>query len=285
MSSFVTYAQNKSFSFLDDGLLPANNRLIPFALTDCLIEFVGRTHQPMIHFWQLDQTVILGMKDTRVPDFTKGVAALRNADFQPLVRNSGGLGVVNDTGVLNVSLILPNPPTDKWSIDAAYELMYSWLSLAFGDDTHPITTGAVKTSYCPGTFDLSLFDKKFAGLAQRRVKDGLAIMAYISINGNQAKRGALMRDFYQAGLGEGFGTDGYPAVDPTVMANLDQLLGTPLTVTKAKERLLRVIDQPETTMDFEHWQAYSHTAAFDQELAKNLKKMEQRNEILSGDLN
>lgn len=281
MNSFVTYAQNKSFSFLDDGLLPPNNQLIPFALTDCLIEFVGKTRQPMIHFWQLDQTVILGMKDTRVPDFTDGLSVLRKAGFQPLIRNSGGLGVVSDAGVLNVSLILPNPPTDKWSIDDAYALMYSWLSQAFGGETHPITTGTVDTSYCPGTFDLSLLGRKFAGLAQRRVKDGLAIMAYISINGNQAQRGTLMRDFYQASLGNKFGTDGYPAVDPAVMANLTQLLETPLSVTNAKERLLRVIDQPETDLDLERWLAYSHTAAFDQELAKNLKKMEQRNEILS----
>ncbi len=62
----------------------------------------------------------------------------------------------------------------------------------------------IADSYCPGTYDLSIDGKKIAGTAQRRIKDGVAVMMYLSINGDQPARGSLVRRFYQAGLKERF---------------------------------------------------------------------------------
>lgn len=61
------------------------------------------------------------MKDTRTPYFHEGIQELRKAGYQPIVRNAGGLGIISDQGVLNISLIFPQNEQEKISIDAAYE--------------------------------------------------------------------------------------------------------------------------------------------------------------------
>ncbi len=66
-----------------DQMLPfdpqtTENRFLPFAFTDVLSEYAGVHHQEFLHFWQLPDTMILGMKDTRVPYFTEGISALND---------------------------------------------------------------------------------------------------------------------------------------------------------------------------------------------------------------
>lgn len=56
----------KEALLFDQGMLPENDLFNPFALTDVLTEFSGEQVQPIIHFWQLPKTLILGMKDSRV---------------------------------------------------------------------------------------------------------------------------------------------------------------------------------------------------------------------------
>ena len=55
----------KKSMLFDQGQLPDNDLYNPFALTDVLTEFSGEQDQPIIHFWQLPKTLILGMKDRR----------------------------------------------------------------------------------------------------------------------------------------------------------------------------------------------------------------------------
>lgn len=70
--------------------------------------------------------------------------------------------MIADSGILNVSLILPNNSEHKLSIDAAYELMWAWLRQSFPEKE--IDAFEITTSYCPGTYDLSIGGQKFAGL-------------------------------------------------------------------------------------------------------------------------
>ncbi|MGM0125079.1 octanoyl-[GcvH]:protein N-octanoyltransferase [Enterococcus sp. AZ194] len=222
---------------IDQPIYENRQSLQPFALTDVLIEVAGIKHTQFLHFWQLKQTMILGMKDTRVPHLAAGIKTLQKDNYQPLVRNSGGLGVISDAGVLNVSLILPiSVNGQKTSIDEGYEAMLTLVRSAFSSDA--IEAYEITDSYCPGTYDLSIGGKKFAGIAQRRVKNGLAIMMYLSIEGDQLARGSVVQRFYQASLNEQFGLDGYPPVNPESMANLPDLLRQKLTVQQVKEQLV-----------------------------------------------
>ncbi|WP_312730725.1 lipoyl protein ligase domain-containing protein, partial [Enterococcus sp.] len=149
----------------------------------------------------------------------------------------GGLGVINDAGILNVSLIFPKHLAV--TTDAAYEMMVALLQTAFPEQT--ILAYEIVDSYCPGTYDLSIDGKKIAGTAQRRIKDGVAVMMYLSINGDQPARGSLVRRFYQAGLKERFGTNGYPAVNPASMTTLEAALGRKFTTQEVIDRLQKAL--------------------------------------------
>lgn len=265
----------------DQNSLTESDYFLPFALTDVLTTFSGINQQPIIHLWQLDQAMILGMKDTRVTDLKNGLASLNEDGYNVVIRNAGGLGVIADEGVLNVSLILPNPSNKKMSIDEAYTLMWNWIKCAFEDSEHIIEAFEISDSYCPGTFDLSINGKKFAGTAQRRVKDGTAIMLYISVNGDQQKRGESVRRFYEKSLREGFGENGYPPVNPAVMANLEDLLQKKLTVHDVKQRLIEVLTKNKAiTFDSETLQTLFTSEWFTSEIRKQLTKMQQRNQLL-----
>ncbi|MBO0481587.1 lipoate--protein ligase family protein [Candidatus Enterococcus courvalinii] len=265
---------------LDQDIYQGND-FSPFALTDLLTTETKKQQQTFLHFWQYNKTVIFGMKDTRTPFFDEGVQSIRESGYTPVVRNSGGLGIVSDAGILNVSLLFPQTDDKKISIDDGYERMLALTRGAFPEAA--IEAFEISDSYCPGTYDLSISGKKFAGIAQRRIKSGIAVMMYLSVTGNQLARGALMRTFYQTSLKEAFGTDGYPAVQPEKMANLSDLLQQQLTVSEVKVRLatafqnLMVQSEPLTSLSSTDWlQNYVSANEWETQLAK----MADRNSIL-----
>ncbi|MEI5988635.1 hypothetical protein A5881_000122 [Enterococcus termitis] len=281
MTKLTHLLTNDNVFLYDQHCLSKKDYFLPFALTDTFTTFSGINQQTIIHFWQLDQAMILGMKDTRVTDLHSGLASLKHDGYQIVIRNAGGLGVIADAGILNVSLILPNPGNKKISIDDAYTYMWTWIKLAFEDSHHKIDAFEITESYCPGTFDLSINGKKFAGIAQRRVKDGTAVMIYLSVNGDQQKRGESVRRFYKASLQKDFGKNGYPPVDPTVMANLEELLNKKLTIAEVKKRLLSVLlDNTSITLDDQSLPRLSQTDWFKTETDKQISKMQQRNQLL-----
>ncbi|EMF0275937.1 lipoate--protein ligase family protein [Enterococcus hirae] len=260
-----------------DQKIYQKNDFTPFALTDILTEYSKKNNQNFLHFWQYEQTVILGMKDTRTPYFHEGTQELRKAGYQPIVRNAGGLGIISDQGVLNISLIFPQNEQEKISIDAAYEKMLTLTRLAF--PTVSIEAFEVTHSYCPGTYDLSINGKKFAGIAQRRIKNGISVMMYVSVNGAQQTRGQAMKRFYQEALKEDFGTDGYPAVVPESMATLADLLETPLTIEDVKQQFKLALTQlygESRSVDALCWKEAHVTS---EQWTDQINRMEERNKL------
>lgn len=253
------------------------NDFSPFALTDILTENSKKKQQTFLHFWQYQQTVILGMKDTRTPFLADGIKVIQHAGFTPVIRNAGGLGIISDQGILNISLIFPQEDENRISIDEGYEKMLALTRQAFPVYADKIEAYEIKDSYCPGTYDLSINGKKFAGIAQRRIKNGISVMMYLSVNGDQEKRGELMRQFYQQALKEQFGTDGYPAVRPTSMATLEELFATSLTVVQVKESFIKAFDTMYPTsisMDSDAWQKANVSP---DEWQAQIERMNQRN--------
>lgn len=211
----------------------------PFLWTEVLLREVNANpNQVLVHLWPLEQTVILGMLDKQVPYLEEGLAVIRKAGYEPVVRNLGGLAVVADEGVLNFSLFLPNPTDQKLEIKGAYQLMKELVEAILADQGVTVEAYEVVDSYCPGNFDLSIGGRKFAGLAQRRIKDGIVVSIYLSVCGDQARRGQLVADFYQAGIQGEETTFAYPAVNPAAMANLSDLCPADFTVADIRERLL-----------------------------------------------
>ncbi|RLK63128.1 protein--protein lipoyl transferase [Atopobacter sp. AH10] len=215
--------------------------LAPFVLDDTLLHYISqRQDSGACHFWPSHKRVILGAMDKRLPYFEDAILSLEKAGYPPVVRTAGGLGVVDDPGVLNFSLLLANPH-QKISIDGAYEIMLdlirSWLAPYRLEVTHQ----EVPDSYCPGSYDLTVNGKKIAGLAQRRLSHAVGIMIYLSLSGKQEERGQLMRNFYTIGQGNEPIKGTYPAIDPSSMTSIENLLGLTITREQAIDQLISLI--------------------------------------------
>ncbi|WP_261806566.1 lipoyl protein ligase domain-containing protein [Lapidilactobacillus luobeiensis] len=222
---------------------PPNQMLNAFADTQAFLRLVQRTQRPLLHYWTLDQTVILGLRDRQLLQLSAGLKSLDQAGWHYFFRNAGGLGIPSDQGILNISLILPaNYPV---TIDQGYQLMTDLLQAGFDSKNIQLTPGEVATSYCPGTFDLSVGTQKVAGIAQRRSRGATAIMAYLSVNGDQTQRGELMRSFYQRSEGH---PPRFPAVDPQVMTTLADFIPE-LQVHEAIQMTQQGINKQGTELD------------------------------------
>lgn len=212
-----------------------------FAETDYLLDYCQKQQQPLLHFWQTSPTVICGLRDKHLDHLASGLRYLHQENYHLIIRNSGGLAVISDPGVLNVSLLLPH--AEDFSIDQGYELMLQLVQACLPNIT--LTHYEVTNSYCPGSFDLVINHQKFAGIAQRRQHHSLAIMAYISINGNQKKRGQVIQHFYQ--LANQTHNSAYPQVEPNSMATLRNLTGQDYDVQQFKQLFLQKCQQQATT--------------------------------------
>lgn len=264
-----------TFALYDSNTLPTdkNDHFAHFALTDTLIQYAGERQQPILHFWQTPPLAILGMMDTKIGHFEEALAVFSHHNHDYIVRNSGGLGIISDPGVLNVSLIYPNDG-ERLPIDAAYHRMLQFLRATFYPHfTKKIEAYEIPNSYCFGDYDLSIDGRKIAGIAQRRLKNGIAIMAYISVKGDQLLRGEMMKAFYERGLDGSEPAGRYPNVAPEVMTTLEEAYGTTLTVAEVKERMRRQFD----------WVAGDETVIDSEAYEEGLSKMHRRNARVFGD--
>lgn len=215
--------------------IPADQKNLAFGYTNALLDLVPTLKQPILHFWTMQPTVIMGLKDKRLPELTAAIRAVQRYGYDYVLRNSGGLAVVADGGVLNVSLFSPLT-TSIPSIEAAYAQMTSLVDAAWPELA--LQHYEITRSYCPGDYDLSVNGLKIAGIAQRRSTNALVTMLYLSVTGDQPMRGDLIRSFYRAGLGDHSNDWHFPDVDPNVMTTTAALLNQPLTVADAQERFL-----------------------------------------------
>lgn len=242
-----------------------------FATDDTLC---ASTHElgAVLRAWVHTNTVVLGIQDARLPHLKDGVRHLHAQGFRPVVRNSGGLAVVLDEDVLNLSLILPE--NDGIQIDSGYEAMTSLIQSMFEDVTSKIVPGEIVGSYCPGSFDLSIDGKKFAGISQRRVRGGVAVQIYLSVRQSGSARAEIIRDFYDLAIQGEPTRFTYPTIVPETMASLEELLGIPLTVQDVLARAYRVLSSVSSL------QASTLTPDEQATLAGQLERMWKRNEGL-----
>ncbi|SET75504.1 octanoyl-[GcvH]:protein N-octanoyltransferase/lipoyl amidotransferase [Oceanobacillus limi] len=220
----------------------ANSAMTSFAIDDALATSISNGDSPpAVRLWVHPKTIVLGIPDARLPYLEDGVKPLADAGYHVVVRNSGGLAVALDEGVLNLSLILPG--VKDLSIHECYEAMVSFIRYMLQDVTKDIEAYEIVESYCPGDYDLSINGKKFAGISQRRIKDAAAIQIYLDVEGNSLERASIIRNFYDLGIKGEETKFTYPNVNPEVMGSLSDLLNQPLTVAEMKERTKAAMTQ------------------------------------------
>lgn len=250
--------------------------LLPFAFTDLVAKISGETKQAYLHTWQTDPLVILGMRDQQLPQFFEGAKYLNQQGYLTVIRNAGGLAVLSDPGILNVTLSFPKDGID--SIDAAYDVMFDLTQKAYPNVK--VEAKEIVDSYCPGKYDLSVNGQKIAGIAQRRVNQGIAVMMYLGLNGDQLKRGQLIQNFYEiAGIAK-VPEKEFPHVRPASMTTLEALNQIPYTTQE-------VINHLKETL---HIQQEMHDGAFianfglTDELNQRFQSMRTRNQKLQEEL-
>ncbi|PIC98041.1 lipoate--protein ligase family protein [Sporosarcina sp. P29] len=227
-----------AWRFIDESISARNrSALESFAMDDTLCQLVGQQRSaPVVRTWVHDKTIVLGIQDHRMPFIQQAMEGIEQHGYQSIVRNSGGLAVVLDEGILNISLIFSE---QKSSIDipVGYEAMLSLVQLLFPELGERIEAYEIVGSYCPGSYDLSVDGKKFAGISQRRLRQGVAVQVYLCIEGSGSQRAEIIREVYEKGL-QGQPTKfSYPVIQPDTMASLSEILDTHLTVNEVVIRL------------------------------------------------
>lgn len=237
------FLQQTMWRFIDQSI-SANKRspLESFAMDDTLCHLVGqKMTNSTIRTWVHHDAVVLGIQDHRLPYIEQGMETLKNSGYNPIVRNSGGLAVVLDAGVLNISIVLNE---DKpLSINNAFEMMVALIRQLFPEIATKIEAYEIVGSYCPGSYDLSINGQKFAGISQRRMKSGIAVQIYLCVEGSGSERAELIKRFYENGLQGEKTKFEYPDIKPEVMASLQQLTGQNVTVFEVNERLRNLLRQ------------------------------------------
>lgn len=247
MKSLLT---EKKWRFVDQSVSAmSRSPLESFAMDDTLCHVVGQgLSKPTIRTWVHDTAVVLGIQDHRLPYIEDGMKVLRAAGYEPIVRNSGGLAVVLDRGVLNISIILNE--NEPMSIDKAFEQMVNLIKTIFPEIADKIEAYEIVGSYCPGSYDLSIDGQKFAGISQRRMKNGIAVQIYLCIEGSGSERAELIKQFYDVSLQAEETKFKYPQITPDVMASLQELTGTLITVAEVNIRLQNQLQQWNGEVDY-----------------------------------
>lgn len=222
--------KQKTWRFIDQSMSCHRTPLESFAMDDTLCHLVGQgLSAPVVRTWVHQPYVVLGIQDHRMPFIQEGIEMLKKAHYEAIVRNSGGLAVVLDKGILNISIVLSEAP-GSISIHTGYEVMLQFVKLLFPEAAEEIQAYEIVGSYCPGSYDLSIGGKKFAGISQRRLRNGVAVQIYLCIEGSGSERAELIKELYETSLKGKETKFQYPKIQPDVMASLSELLNRPITV-------------------------------------------------------
>ena len=278
MNNWHKIMQHTTFRYIDHTEKKTFNNtsytaLTSFALDDALaLSISNRLSPPTLRTWVHDKTVVLGIPDGRLPFIEDGVKFLRTCGYDSIIRNSGGLAVALDNGVLNISLIVPD--VKHVSIHDGYEAMFEFIKHTLHDLTDSIEAYEIVGSYCPGDYDLSIGGVKFAGISQRRIKDGAAVQIYIDVEGNSFERAQMIRKFYDLSIRGEMTKFSYPTVQPDKMGSLSTLLGKPITVDNMKTRVyqaLSSVSEQIVNTPFSEQERITFERRFEQMIKRNEK--------------
>ncbi|EUJ32740.1 lipoate-protein ligase A [Listeria floridensis FSL S10-1187] len=124
------------------------------------------------------------------------------------------------------------------AIDRGYETMFTLVKDMFTDFDQTIHAFEIENSYCPGSYDLSIEGRKFAGISQRRMAKGVAVQIYLAVRGDQDARSELIREFYERSGKDLQEKYKFPSVNKAVMGTLTNSFGAELSINDTVLRLL-----------------------------------------------
>ncbi|PAD28159.1 lipoate--protein ligase family protein [Paenibacillus sp. 7523-1] len=195
-----------------------------FAWEEVMCRRVGEGHLPVAHIWRHPDAFVAGLRDRRLPKAVEAMEGITSQGTAVCVRPSGGAAVPLHPGVVNISLILPNPAR-AINIHDDFREMAALIAESLTPWSNQAQTGEIEGAFCPGDYDVSVGGLKFCGIAQRRQAKAYIITAFIIVEGHGDKLAAEVRRFYEHAA-DGL-QEGYPDVRPGTMASLQELAGVP----------------------------------------------------------
>lgn len=227
--------------------------LYSFALDELLCRQTGRGGPAICHLWRHPRAFVMGVRDSRLPKALESEHQLRDLGYDTAIRHSGGAAVPLDSGVVNLSLILPiTEKRHNQDFHQDFEIMVQLIREALQDTGRTVDAGEITGAYCPGAFDLSIHGRKFCGIAQRRQNKSFIIQAFIIAEGSGAERASLVRSFYDKAA-EGADPAHYPLVQPESTASLQELTNMgPHAATMFTESVKKIIRQWQAAIDPAH---------------------------------
>jgi lipoate-protein ligase A len=166
---------------------------------------------PTMRLYRPGPTLAFGRLDTLRPGFAEAGAAARDAGFDPIVRLAGGHAAAYHEQSLIYEEITPQDDMTAGLHDRfrdGAELLAGAIG-SFGIDA---LVGEIPGEYCPGAYTVSAAGRiKLVGTAQRAVRGGALLSAFVLVAGGERLR-AVLFDVYRA-LGLSW--------DPTTAGALD----------------------------------------------------------------
>lgn len=194
-----------------------------FAIDELLCSQTGNGGPAICHLWRHPRAFVMGVRDSRLPHAPEGEEWLRAQGYNTAVRHSGGAAVPLDSGVVNLSLILPFDPSGKApDFHDDFEVMVQLIRDALRNTGAQVDTGEIAGAFCPGTYDLSIGGLKFCGIAQRRQRHAYIVQAFIIASGSGSERAKLVRSFYDIAA-SGAAPGSYPLVEAST-SSLEELI-------------------------------------------------------------
>ncbi|MEX2462102.1 MAG: hypothetical protein WD469_12555 [Paenibacillaceae bacterium] len=233
------------------GLELAKDILFPYAWDEWMCRQLTNNSKNFIHIWQHPKAFVLGLRDRQLPRIEQAIDWLEAQGYIVAVRNSGGAAVPLDSGVVNISLVMPMPYRSLNFRDD-FEMMIRLLRQSLVSWTSAIRVGEIAGGYCPGEYDLSINDIKFCGISQRRQAHGFVVQAFVNVENTGIKRAELVRSFYEM-ASNGETAIQFPIVDTQRMGSLQSLSGVPSS--QAFINCMKKLDSvivPETKAEIEH---------------------------------
>ncbi|MFD0716987.1 biotin/lipoate A/B protein ligase family protein [Paenibacillus sp. GCM10027626] len=237
------YIQNSSERTLRGDIL------FPFAYDELICSGVAKGAAPFVHIWRHEKAIVLGPRDRRLPYAERAMEWMRLQGYAVGVRNSGGAAVPLDPGVVNLSVIAPNPE-GRLDFKHEFELMYELITQTLDKLGIKVDKGEVVGSYCPGEYDVSVNGRKVCGISQRRQMKAFIVNSFVNVGGHVRRNAELIRNWYSiaTGAAEGHEPDetvlsSVPEIKPEVMATLGELGEAGITVRSFTQSLIATLTE------------------------------------------
>jgi octanoyl-[GcvH]:protein N-octanoyltransferase len=171
---------------------------LDIAVSHALLLRVARGEvAPTVRLYRPEPTLAFGRLDALCPGFAEAGHAARDAGFQPIVRLAGGHAAGYHEQSLIYEEIVPEDDVTAGLHDRfrdGADLLAGALA-ELGVETQ---VGEIAGEYCPGAYTVSAAGRiKLVGSAQRAVRGGALLSAFILVGGGDRLRGVLF-DVYRA---------------------------------------------------------------------------------------